>query len=85
MNICLIGYGIPCLILANVLINKNIKVSIFDEHKYKNKFNSRTFGITKDNIDFLKKEKINFAKLIVSLILKLILIKKNTTINNIKK
>tara|TARA_B100000579_G_scaffold304018_1_gene253855 strand:+ start:28 stop:1107 length:1080 start_codon:yes stop_codon:yes gene_type:complete len=59
MNICLIGYGIPCLILANVLINKNIKVSIFDEHKYKNKFNSRTFGITKDNIDFLKKEKIN--------------------------
>jgi 2-octaprenyl-6-methoxyphenol hydroxylase len=62
MNICLIGYGIPCLILANVLINKNIKISIFDEYKSKNKFNTRTLGITKDNIDFLKQEKINIEK-----------------------
>ena len=35
MNICLIGHGIPCLILANVLTNKNIKISIFDEGNYK--------------------------------------------------
>jgi len=59
MNICLIGYGIPCMILANVLINKNIKISIFDDRKLKNKFNTRTFGITKDNIDFLNQKKIN--------------------------
>jgi len=59
MNICLIGYGIPCLILANVLINKNIKISIFDENNYKKKFKTRTLGIAKKNIDFLKKENIN--------------------------
>ena len=62
MNICLIGYGIPCLILANILTNKNIKISIFDEYKSKNEFNIRTLGITKDNINFLKQEKINIKK-----------------------
>ena len=59
MNICLIGYGIPCLILANILTNKNIKISIFDEFNYKKKFKTRTLSITKKNIDFLKKESIN--------------------------
>ena len=62
MNICLIGSGIPCLILANILSNKNIKISIFDEYKYKNNFNIRTLGITRDNIDFLNSEKINIKK-----------------------
>jgi len=62
MNICLIGSGIPCLILANILSNKNIKISIFDEYKSKNKFNIRTLGITRDNIDFLRSEKINIKK-----------------------
>ena len=59
MNICLIGYGLPCLILANILTNKNIKISIFDEGNYKKKFGTRTLGIAKKNIDFLKKESIN--------------------------
>ncbi len=63
MNICLIGYGIPSLILANILISKNIKISIFDENKYKNKFDIRTLGITKNNINFLKKEKIDVKKI----------------------
>jgi len=58
MNICLIGHGIPCLILANILINKNIKISIFDEVESKKKFETRTLGITKKNINYLKKEKI---------------------------
>ncbi len=59
MNICLIGYGIPSLILGNILSNKNIKISIFDEKKYINKFNTRTVGITKNNLEFLKKENID--------------------------
>ena len=63
MNICLIGSGIPCLILANILTNKNIKISIFEEYKSKNKFNTRTLGITKDNFDFLKSENINIKKI----------------------
>ena len=49
MNICLIGHGIPCLILANVLTNKNIKISIFDEGNYKKKFETRSLGIAKKN------------------------------------
>ena len=59
MNICLIGYGIPCLLLANILANKNIKISIFNESKSKSKLNTRTLGIAKKNIEFLKNEKIN--------------------------
>ena len=62
MNICLIGYGIPCLILANILSNKNIQISIFDEDIRKKKFNTRTLGVSKKNIDFLKKEKISIEK-----------------------
>ena len=63
MNICLIGSGIPCLILANILTNKNIKISIFEEYKSNNKFNTRTLGITRGNFDFLKSEKINIKKI----------------------
>jgi len=40
------------------LAKKNIKISIFDEGKTKNNSSSRTIGITKNNIDYLKKEKI---------------------------
>jgi UDP-glucose 6-dehydrogenase len=65
MNICLIGFGIPSLILANILANKNIKISIIDEGQTKSKFISRTIGITKNNIDYLEKEKIILGKLII--------------------
>ncbi len=58
MNICLIGFSIPSLILANILAKKNIKISIFDEGKTKKEFFNRTIGITKNNIDYLEKEKI---------------------------
>ena len=59
MNICLIGYGIPSLLLGNILCNKNIKISIFDEKNYINKVNTRTVGITKNNLEFLKRENID--------------------------
>ena len=62
MNICLIGNGLPCLILANILINKNIKISIFEENASKTKFDTRSLGISKKNIEFLKKQKINIEK-----------------------
>ena len=63
MNICLIGLGIPSMILANILAKRNIKISIFDEGKNKNNFSNRTVGITKNNIDYLKKEKINIKNI----------------------
>ncbi len=59
MKICLIGYGIPCLILANILGNRNIEVSINKERINKKKITTKTIGITKKNIDFLGNEKIN--------------------------
>ena len=58
MNICLIGLGIPSLILANILAKKNIKISILDEEKTQKKISNRTIGITKTNINYLKKENI---------------------------
>ena len=58
MNICLIGLGIPSLILANILAKKNIKISILDEGKTQKKISNRTIGITKTNINYLKKENI---------------------------
>ncbi len=62
MKICLIGSGIPCLLLANILSNKNINISIFKENHYENKLNSRTIGITKKNVEFLASEKIFLEK-----------------------
>ena len=62
MKICLIGSGIPCLLLANILSNKSINISIFKENHYENKFSNRTIGITKKNVDFLTSEKIFVEK-----------------------
>tara|TARA_Y100000741_G_C18228091_1_gene548663 strand:- start:416 stop:1510 length:1095 start_codon:yes stop_codon:yes gene_type:complete len=62
MKICLIGYGIPCLLLANILSNKNINISIFNENYYENKSKTRTVGITKKNLHFLTNEKIFVEK-----------------------
>ena len=65
MNICLIGDGLASLTLAKNLINKNIKVDICYENRKKPHFNSRTIGISKDNLDFFNKEivKINQKKI----------------------
>ena len=62
MNICLIGDGVTTLILATILANKNIKVSIFEEAQIIRKSETRTLSISKNNIDYLKKEKINIYK-----------------------
>ncbi len=62
MNVCLIGNGISTLILATVLANRNIKVSIYEESRPQKKLISRTLGISKNNFNFLIKEKINFKK-----------------------
>ena len=55
MNVCLIGNGISTLILANVLANRNIKVSIYQEDQRKKKLITRTLGISKNNFNYLIK------------------------------
>ena len=62
MNVCLIGNGISTLILANVLANRNIKVSIYEEVRPKKKLVTRTLGISKNNFNYLLKEKINIKR-----------------------
>jgi len=62
MNICLIGNGIVTLILATILANRNIKVSIFEEAQAKKKLETRTLGVSKSSCDYLKQEKIDIKK-----------------------
>ena len=56
MNICIIGSGLTSLSLAKNLINKKINVHIYDKKKIKNPSSNRTIGISKNNLDFFKKE-----------------------------
>jgi len=63
MNICLIGDGLTNLILAKILANRNINVSICSEVKKIKKFASRTIGISKHNFDFFKSNIVDIKKI----------------------
>ena len=56
MNVCIIGDGLTSLSLAKNLINKKINVHIYHKNKIKKIISSRTIGISKNNLDFFKKE-----------------------------
>ncbi|WP_415303962.1 hypothetical protein [Candidatus Pelagibacter sp. Uisw_090] len=56
MNICIIGDGLTSLSLAKNLINKKINVHLYHKNKIKNLLSSRTIGISKNNLDFFRKE-----------------------------
>jgi 2-octaprenyl-6-methoxyphenol hydroxylase len=56
MNICIIGDGLTSLSLAKNLINKKINVHFYHANKIKNLSTSRTIGISKNNLEFFKKE-----------------------------
>jgi len=56
MNVCLIGNSLTSLTLAKSLINKKIKVFLYYEKAKKIINQSRTIGITSDNLDFIQKE-----------------------------
>jgi len=56
MNVCIIGDGLTSLSLAKILINKKINVHIYYENKFKKLTPSRTIGISKNNLEFFKKE-----------------------------
>ena len=63
MNVCLIGNSLTNLVLAKILANKNIKVTIFYEPNRKNKFFSRTIGISKNNFDFFIDQILDIEKI----------------------
>ncbi len=56
MNVCIIGDGLTGLSLAKNLINKKINVHIYLQNKLKELTPSRTIGISKNNLEFFKKE-----------------------------
>jgi len=56
MNICIIGDGLTSLSLAKNLINKKINVHIYQKKIFYNFPLSRTIGISKNNLEFFKKE-----------------------------
>ena len=56
MNVCIMGDGLTSLSLAKNLINKKINVHIYYKKKIQKKLSSRTIGISKNNLEFFKKE-----------------------------
>ena len=62
MNICIIGNGLTSLSLAKNLINKKINVHLYYKNKIKKLSSSRTIGISKNNLEFYKKEIINISQ-----------------------
>jgi 2-octaprenyl-6-methoxyphenol hydroxylase len=56
MNICIIGDGLTSLSLATNLINKKINVHFYHKNRIENSLSSRTIGISKNNLEFFRKE-----------------------------
>ena len=56
MNVCIIGDGLTSLSLAKNLINKKINVHIYYKNKIQKITPGRTIGISKNNLEFFKKE-----------------------------
>ena len=56
MNICIVGDGLTSLSLAKNLVNKKINVHFYYKNKIRNLPSSRTIAISKDNLEFFRKE-----------------------------
>ena len=64
MTVCILGNSLTALTLAKVLVNYEIDVDvIFNKKNYKIS-DSRTIGISKNNVDFFNSNIINIDKLI---------------------
>jgi len=62
MNICIIGDGLTSLSLAKNLINKKINVHIYGRNNIENSSITRTIGISKNNLEFFKKDIYDIPK-----------------------
>ena len=64
MTVCILGNTLTALTLAKTLVNYEIEVDlIFNKKNYK-KIDTRTIGISKNNVDFFNSNIINIQKLI---------------------
>ncbi len=64
MKVCIIGDGLVSLTLANMLIKKELAVDILSSKKNNNYDKSRTLGISKSNINYLKNEISDIKKIL---------------------
>ncbi len=64
MKVCIIGDGLTSLTLAKALTNQGVFVDIFSNQKFDYKNQTRTVGISKNNIDFFNKNILNIEKLL---------------------
>ena len=63
MTVCILGNNLTALTLAKALINYDIDVDILHNKKNNKISDTRTIGISKNNIDFFKSNIINIEKL----------------------
>ena len=64
MTVCILGNNLTALTLAKALVNYEIDVDVLYNKKNYKISNSRTIGISKNNIDFFNKNIINIEKII---------------------
>ena len=67
MTVCILGNTLTALTLAKALVNYEIDVDlIFNKKNYKIS-DTRTIGISKNNVDFFNSNIINIEKLILNI------------------
>ena len=64
MRVCILGDGLSSLTLAKALVNQKIYVEIFTDKKKQILNQSRTIGITKNNIRYFNENILNINKII---------------------
>ena len=64
MTVCILGNSLTALTLAKTLVNYEIDVDIIFKKKNYKINDTRTIGISKNNVDFFNSNIINIEKLI---------------------
>ena len=64
MTVCILGNSLTALTLAKALVNYKINVDMFFNKKNYKIIDTRTIGISKNNVDFFNSNIINIQKLI---------------------
>jgi len=64
MTVCILGNSLTALTLAKALVNYEIDVDLIYDKKNYTINNSRTIGISKNNVDFFNNNIINIEKII---------------------
>jgi len=67
MTVCILGNGLTALTLAKALVNNEINVDVLYNKKNYKISDTRTIGISKNNIDFFNSNIINIEKIIWNL------------------